>query len=154
MFRRIGSEVIGSFFWIGVGIFFAIEGIRLNVGILKNPGPGFLPLMMATLLVLFSLFILIKGLMKSKAPLSTILWKRQFLAVVSVFFYIFLLEFIDFLLSTFFFMVILFAILIKERNRWPKVLLYSAAVALAAWLVFYVIIRTPFPVPRFISIWS
>ncbi len=154
MFRRIGSEVIGSFFWIGVGIFFAIEGIRLNVGILKNPGPGFLPLMMATLLVLFSLFILIKGLMKSKTPLSTILWKRQFLAVVSVFFYIFLLEFIDFLLSTFFFMVILFAILIKERNRWPKVLLYSAAVALAAWLVFYIVIRTPFPSPRLISIWS
>jgi hypothetical protein len=45
--------------------FFAIEGISLNVGILKS-GPGFLPVMMGTLLVLFSLFILIKGLMKPK----------------------------------------------------------------------------------------
>jgi len=150
----MGSEAIGSFFWIGVGIFFAIEGISLNVGILKNPGPGFLPVMMATLLVLFSLFVLIRGLMKSKTPLFKILWKRQFLAVVSVFFYIFLLEFFDFLLSTFIFMFILFAILIKEKNRWPKVLLYSAAVALAAWLLFYVAIRTPFPSPRLISIWS
>ncbi len=154
MFRRMGSEAIGSLFWIGVGLFFAIEGISLNVGILKNPGPGFLPVMMATLLVLFSLFILIKGLMKPEVPFPKIFWKRQFLAVVSVFFYIFLLEFIDFLLSTFILMFILFAILIKERNRWPKILLYSAAVALAAWLVFYVVIRTPFPIPRFIGIWS
>ena len=154
MFRQMGSEAIGSFFWLGVGIFFAIEGIRLNVGILKNPGPGFLPLIMATLLVLFSLFILIKGLIKSKTPLSKILWKKQLLAVVSVFSYIFLLEFVDFLFSTFIFMFILFAILIKERYRWPKVLFYSAAVALAAWLVFYVVIRTPFPSPRLISIWS
>jgi putative tricarboxylic transport membrane protein len=154
MFRRIGSEAIGSFFWIGVGISFAIEGISLNVGILKNPGPGFLPVMMATLLVLFSLFILIKGVMKPKVAFPKIFWKKQFLAVVSVFFYIFLLEFIDFLLSTFILMFILFTILIKEKNKWPKILCYSAAVALAAWLVFYVVIRTPFPFPRFISIWS
>jgi putative tricarboxylic transport membrane protein len=154
MFKRLGSEVIGSFFWIGVGIFFAVEGIRLNVGILKNPGPGFLPVMMATLLVLLSLFVLIRGLMKSKTPLFKILWKRQFLSVVSVFFYIFLLEFFDFLLSTFIFMFILFTILMKEKNKWPKVLCYSAAVALAAWLVFCVVIRTPFPYPRLISVWS
>jgi putative tricarboxylic transport membrane protein len=154
MFKRIGSEAIGSFFWMGVGIFFAIEGIRLNVGILKNPGPGFLPVMMATLLVLFSLFVFIRGLTKSKTPFFKILWKRQFLAVISVFFYIFLLEFFDFLLSTFVFMFILFAILIKEKNKWLKVLCYSAAVALASWLLFYVVIRTPFPSPRLISIWS
>jgi putative tricarboxylic transport membrane protein len=154
MVKRIGSEAIGSLFWIGVGLFFAVEGISLNVGILKNPGPGFLPVMMATLLVLFSLFILIKGLMKPQVAFPKIFWKKQFLAVVSVFFYIFLLEFIDFLLSTFILMFILFAILIKERKRWSKILCYSAAVALAAWLVFYVVIRTPFPFPRFISIWS
>ena len=154
MFRRMGADAIGSLFWLVVGIFFAIEGIRLNVGTLKNPGPGFLPAVMAILLALFSLFILIKGLPKSKAPLPRISWKRQLLAVVSVFFYIFLLEFFDFLLSTFIFMFILFGILIKEGNRWPKVLLYSAAVAVAAWIVFYVAIRIPFPLPRLISIWS
>jgi hypothetical protein len=41
-----------------------------------------------------------------------------------------------------------------KGKKQTKILLYSAAVALAAWLVFYVVIRTPFPFPRFISIWS
>jgi len=154
MFRRIGSDVIGSFFWIGVGIFFAIEGIRLNVGTFKNPGPGFLPLIMAMLLILFSLSIFVMGLTKSRTPLSNIFWKRQFIAVASVFLYIFLLEFVDFLLSTFVLMCILFGTLLKERNKWIKVPLYSAVVAVATWLIFYVAIRVPFPFPRFISIWS
>ncbi len=96
MFRRMGSDIIGSLFWIGVGIFFAIEGIRLNVGTFKNPGPGFLPLIMGLLLVLFSLSIFIKGLIKPGLPSSRIFWKKQFIAVASVFLYIFLLEFVDF----------------------------------------------------------
>lgn len=153
MMRRLESEVIGSLFWMGVGIFFALEGVKLNLGTFRNPGPGFLPVIMALILLLFSLFTLAKGLIKPERPVIRILWKRHALMIASVFFYGLLLDLFGFLFSTFITMVILFGLL-RGKSRWTIVFIYSAATALAAWLVFSVALNIPFPSPRLMAIWS
>jgi putative tricarboxylic transport membrane protein len=143
--KRVGTEAIGSLFWLVVGIFFAVGGILLKLGTLRNPGPGFLPLMMASLLVAFSLFVFFKGLIESGTLLKGVQWRRQAVLVVSVFLYGLLLGFAGFLLSTFILMFVVFALFFEGKGRWPKVLSYAVLTALIGWLVFSVALKVPFP---------
>jgi putative tricarboxylic transport membrane protein len=143
--KRVKTEAIGSLFWLVVGIFFAVGGILLKLGTLRNPGPGFLPLMMASLLVAFSLFVFFKGLIESGTLLKGVQWRRQAVLVVSVFLYGLLLGFAGFLLSTFILMFVVFALFFEGKGRWPKVLSYAVLTALIGWLVFSVALKVPFP---------
>jgi putative tricarboxylic transport membrane protein len=153
MMKRLESEVIGSLFWMAVGICFALDGVKLKLGTLRNPDTGFLPMIMALILVLFSSFTLIKGLSKMTNPISRIPWRHQTLVITSVIFYGYLLDFIGFLLSTFILMFILFGLLIKGNRKWFIVFLYSATTALSTWLIFSVVLKVPFPLPRLITLW-
>ena len=145
--RQLESEVVGGLFWMAVGLFFALGGVKLNVGTLNNPGPGFLPLIIALILTFSGLLTLTKGLIRSVRPVSGISWKQQALVTASVFFYGLLLDFFGFLISTFILMFILFGLLIKGKSRWYRVFLYAAATALASWLVFSVALKCLFPHP-------
>lgn len=150
--KRIGSEVVGSFFWLAVGIFFAVGGILLKLGTLRNPGPGFLPLIMALLLISFSLFVLARGLMGPERFLKGIPWRSQIVTVASVFLYGLLLDLVGFLLSTFVLMFVLFGLQFTGKSRWRRVFLYAAATALMGWLVFSVTLNVPFPRARLMAI--
>jgi hypothetical protein len=143
----MGSEVVGGLFWLAVGIVFAVGGIMLGLGKMRNPGPGFLPLMMALLLICFSLFLLVRGLTGTTllSALKGLRWKTQGLMVASVFLYGFLLNLLGFLLSTFVLMWILFKLSFQNKSGWSKVLFCAAVTALIGWLVFSVALRVPFP---------
>ena len=151
--KRLESEVVGSLFWMAVGIFFAFGGVELKRGTLRTPGPGFLPLIMAFLLIALSLFVLAKGLIRPVRPVSGIRWRRPALVIASVFFYGLLLDLVGFLFSTFILMFILFGLLIRAKNRWPRVFLYATATAVVAWLIFSVALSVPFPSARVMAIW-
>jgi putative tricarboxylic transport membrane protein len=144
--KRSDSEVIGGLFWGAVGLFFAVGAVRLKLGTFHNPGPGFIPLGIASLLILFSIFVLAKGLIKPTGLAGKIPWKRPALVIGSVLLYGLLLSAIGFLPSTFILMVILFSLLIPfKKRRWLYVILCAAETALGAWLVFSVFLRVPFP---------
>jgi putative tricarboxylic transport membrane protein len=145
LMNRIGSEVVGGLFWLAVGVFFAVGGIMLKPGTLRNPGPGFLPLMMALLLISFSLFVLARGLIGPDRSLKGVQWRSQIVLVVSVFLYGLLLDLMGFLLSTFVLMFVLFGLFFKGKRKWPKVFFCAAATALVGWLVFSVALKVPFP---------
>jgi hypothetical protein len=143
--KRLGTEAIGSLFWLAVGLFFAVGGILLKLGALRNPGPGFLPLMMASLLIAFSVFVFVKGLIEPGKLLKGVQWRNQTLLVVSVLLYGFLLGLAGFLFSTFALMFVLYGLFFEGKGRWPKVLFCAAATALIGWLVFSVALKVPFP---------
>jgi len=143
--KRFGSEVIGSLFWLAVGLFFAVGGILLKPGTLRNPGPGFLPLLMSLILISLSLFILIRALHRPDGILKGIQWRGQAVVVASLFLYGLLLDFLGFLISNFVLMFILYGLLFEGKKKWPRVLFYSAATAVAGWLVFAVALKVPFP---------
>ena len=143
--KRIGSEVVGALFWLAIGVFFAGGGILLEPGTPRNPGPGFLPLIMASLLVAFSLVVLAQGLLRPEPRGKAIGWRSQAALVTSVFLYGWVIDFAGFLLSTFGLMVVLFRLPSQGKGRWPRVVLYAAATAVAGWLVFSVALRVPFP---------
>ena len=143
--NRLSADVIGSLFWLAGGIFFGVGGILLKPGTPRNPGPGFLPLIMASLLVCFSLLTLAKGLAWPGSALKKIQVKNQVVVVASVFGYGVLLDLAGFLLSTFALMCALFGLLLEGNGKWSRVLLYAAGTALIGWLVFSVALKVPFP---------
>jgi putative tricarboxylic transport membrane protein len=150
--KRLGSEVVGSLFWLAVGVFFLVGGIMLKPGTLRNPGPGLLPLIMSLLLISFSLFVLAKALIAPEGILKRIQWKGQTAVVASVFLYGLLLDLLGFLLSTFALMFLLYGLLFEGKNKWSRVFFYAAATALAGWLVFSVALKVPFPKGRLIVV--
>ena len=152
MNRRIEPEVIGSVFWLAVGIFFALGGLRLGLGTLSSPGPGFLPVIMAMFLGSFSLFKIVKGLIRPGINIGRIPWIRAIWVIASVFLFGLLLDLIGFLLSTFIMMFILFGLL-RGKKGWTHVFIYSVITALAAWLVFSVALEIPFPPSRLMAMW-
>jgi putative tricarboxylic transport membrane protein len=143
--KRLGSDVIGSLFWLAVGGFFGVGGLLLKPGTPRNPGPGFLPLIMALLLVGFSLVALARGLGGAGSVLKKIQVKNQTIVVASVFGYGVLLDLAGFLAATFILMCALFGLLIEGNAKWSRVLLYAAGTALIGWLVFSVALKVPFP---------
>ena len=149
--KRPSADVIGSLFLLAVGIFFGVGGILLKPGTPRNPGPGFLPLIMASLLVCFSLVTLVRGLAGSGSPLKKIQVKNQAVVVASVFGYGMLLDFAGFLLSTFVLMCALFGLLLEGNAKWSRVLLFAAGTALVGWLVFSVALKVPFPHGRLMA---
>ena len=128
-------------------MFFACAGLNLKLGNLHSPGPGFLPIIVSLTLIFFGLVSLAKGLIRPERSVKGIVWKRPLFMIASVFFFGFLLDFIGFLLSTFILMFILFGLLITGKRKWPRVIFYSVVIALAAWLVFSVALKVPFPSP-------
>jgi hypothetical protein len=151
LMKRLNSEIIGSLFWMLVGICFALGTIKLKVGTPRNIGSGFFPLAMALILILFSGFNLVRGVIRSSRPIERISWKPHLGVVICIFLYGFLLNVIGFLLSTFILMSAFFGLLLKGERKWVKVMLYSSVTALAAWLTFSVVLHVPFPSPRLIN---
>ncbi len=143
--KRIGSESAGGLFWLAVGVFFAVGGILLKLGTLRSPGPGFLPLVMASLLIAFSLFVFVRGLVEPGKVLKGVQWRGQAVLVASVFLYGLLLDLVGFLLSTFVLMAVIFVLFFEGQGRWKKTLFCAAATALIGWLVFSLALKVPFP---------
>jgi hypothetical protein len=139
------SEVIAGLFWLAVGILFAAGGMMMSLGSLRNPGPGFLPLMMALLLVAFSLVILARRAPGPARVLKKTQWKSQTALVAAVFLYGLLLNLAGFLFSTFVLMLVLFGLSFEGKCSWWRVLCYAAATAFIGWLVFSVTLKVPFP---------
>ena len=150
--KRPSADVVGSLFWLVVGIFFGVGGVLLKPGTPRNPGPGFLPLIMASLLACFSLITLARGLAGSGSALKQIHVKNQVVVVASVFGYGALLDIAGFLLSTFALMCALFGLLLEGNAKWPRVFLYAAGTASIGWLVFSVALKVPFPQGRLMAI--
>ncbi len=150
--RRLGSDVVGSLFWLVVGGLFAVGGVLLKPGTPRNPGPGFLPLIMALLLVCFSLFVFAKGLWAAERRLETIQWKGQAALVGAVLAYGWLLDSTGFLLSTFGLMWVLFGLMSSGKRGWARATLYAGATAVVGWLVFAVALKVPFPQGRLVVI--
>ena len=61
-------DLIPCIVWIILAAFVAFQSIRLNLGRLVDPGPGFLPFCCSVILCLFALFLLFSQLFEKRRP--------------------------------------------------------------------------------------
>lgn len=120
------------------------ESLHLPLGSLRQPGPAFIPILLALLLVLLGIGVVLTG---SRAPLlSSIGWQgwRHALAILAAsIFAVFALERLGYRLT----MVVVLGLLIKlvERRGWVMSLAFALGLSFGSFFLFYTLLRVPLP---------
>jgi putative tricarboxylic transport membrane protein len=140
---------IGSIFWLVVGAFVIIHANQLGLGRLRNPGPGFIFFLSALILVSLAaidLVVTFFGKAKkedAKEPIWGPRWKKVLLVLGALSVYIYLFNFLGFLLSTFLLLVFLFKAV--EPTKWWIAIASSLVTILISYCLFNRWLMVPFP---------
>ena len=137
----------GGFLAVG-GVFVVIHGLKLGMGNLKTPGPGFFPLSVGFFLLFFSGLIIFLGVRERKTNVNynewpsfhaNIFWSLGLLFVYSLF----LLESLGFILSGF--SLLLYFYKISSGKKWWVSALYAALIVSVSYYFFGVLLEAQFP---------
>ena len=141
-------DKISSLFWFSFGGFIIIYSIyHLDIGILKEPGPGFFLLASGIAVCLTSIMIFIKAVLSKEREgmkiFGGIVWFKPVLVLAILSFYIYFFRRLGFILDTFLLMILLFKCV--EPQSWTIAILYSFLTVLVTWLIFGYWFEVQFP---------
>jgi hypothetical protein len=139
---------ISGLFWFLFGSFILLYTFRhLDLGSLKEPGPGFFLLISGAGVCLTSMMIFTKAILSKKKETLTIfggiIWFKPVLILVIIFSYIYFFKKLGFILDTFILMILLFKCI--EPQSWRVAILYSTLTVLITWLIFGYWFEIQFP---------
>ena len=142
------NDLIGGFFFLGAGIFFAVYSRSVDIGTMEEPGPGFLPLWAGVLLALMSAALLGKAFFKKFGQGEAFFpesdsWRRVGMVVASLIVYNLLLKQLGFILVTFLFVAFLVRFIFPKT--WLKTVVTAALSTAGAQLVFVTLLEIQFP---------
>ena len=146
----MGRDKWSSLFWAGVGVVICIFSVKLSLGTLRNPGPGFLPFATGAILagLSFIYHLQSRGGLSAESKAKPI-WKdkhRGFKMVLTVFalmVYAVAMEYLGFLMSTFVFLAFLLRFI--EPQRWTTVLLGSLLASGVSFCIFDLLLQCQLP---------
>lgn len=140
------DQVIGLV-WFALGIGITMNAIHLGLGELRRPGVGFMAFLAGVLLGVSGFILTLLATLKGKEVGHKIWegqnWKNIALPLLALSIYIFLLEFLGFLLTTFLSQFLLFRMI--EPKKWFTPLISSVVIAFFSYLVFSVWLKISFP---------
>jgi hypothetical protein len=142
-----------SLFWLLFSAVMGQQSFRLPMGVMRDPGAGFFPLMIALVTGLLALLALGEALRdkqepmaaQSEAPGSTARFRWWNIAVIlaALIAYALTLTTVGFLVNTFLFMLLLLKVI--EPQTWKKSLVASVITAVASELFFNVMLNAQIP---------
>lgn len=130
---------------VGVAYLYAASGF--SIGVMKRPGVGFVPMLIGTVAVLFSVIELAKCLISLRAdgesPLTSGQWLKllAFFAIAAM--YVGIVFFVGYLVATFV-MLILLTKIFGEKS-WVKPLIFAALLAYGSHYLFTDLLLVPLP---------
>jgi len=136
--RRVGLGAL-----LG-GILIAVAGWRLGLGTSRLPGPGFFPLLIACTMSGLGIWLILRPESKgTPVPAESSRWSAFAIALISIFAYVMVLNWIGYLASTF----ALLAVQLRwvEKRRWSTSLLTAGIAAMVSLIVFRVFLKVPLP---------
>jgi putative tricarboxylic transport membrane protein len=137
------DRVSGTFF-ILLGLFVIWERRVLPLGTPGNPGPGYFPLLLAVLLILFGVILFIRG--KQSTPFRSVKWPeaRTAMAILGCCIFATLgMETIGYRVTMALILAFLFGIL--ERLKIWQVLALTLSLALGSFWLFDTFLKVPLP---------
>ena len=144
-------NLITGIIWFILAIIILGEAIRLDLGTLHFPGPGFFPFLTAIPLA-FLAFLLIweTAVRKSRTAkgdqavwAADTDWRKILLSLAALIIYALLLERVGYILSTFLLMLFLFKNI--EPQKWGVAVFASAVAVLLSYFIFNVWLQCQFP---------
>ena len=144
MIRRLGSDVFSGLMLLALALYVGWENRVYPVGTLQEPGPGYLPLLLAVFLGAMGILIAFWGI--RSAPLATMKWSEATRAVVilaACAAATFALERLGYRLTMVVLLVFFLGVL--ERRRPVPVVLVSLGFSLASFYVIGDLLHVPLP---------
>lgn len=149
---------ISNIFLLGFSVLILSLSLKLGIGNVQKPGPGFVPFLTSILLLSLSSLIFIKeirGSAEDGGKISFIKWEnltKPINLMIALIGYTFLFETLGYLISTFLLMLAMF--IIYEAKRWHVQMITAAIIVSLSFLLFYVWLRVPLPTGLFdVSSW-
>jgi putative tricarboxylic transport membrane protein len=127
---------------LSIAVLVASRGLPL--GTLRTPGPAYMPVVLALLLLFFGLLLV--AMRGSSAPLWTVRWhewRHAVAIVIVVVFFAYALERLGYRLSVAAALVFLLGAM--ERKSVLFTLVFSVAVAAASFFIFSTLLKVPLP---------
>ena len=141
---------MSSLFWILIALSVAIHAYGLGLGRFRQPGPGFIFFLAALLLIILGAIDLVANLIsrskmrKEETSIwSGLRWQRVLLVLGALLAYVYLLNVLGFVSSTFLLMVFLFKAV--EPTKWWVATVSSVTTILISYTVFKIWLQVPFP---------
>ena len=140
---------ITSLVWLGFAGYICFESIRLPLGSLRDPGPGFLPLLVGLILAGLSVVCFRRAQTAESEDqkgswYSQERWKNLIWVLLALFAYALTLDPLGFLLSTFLFLSFLFRVGMGPK-KWFWSIGGSLIASLSCYVVFELWLRTQLP---------
>ncbi len=140
-------DLYGGLFWLLMAIFVSGMGVKFGLGTLSYPGPGFFPFLVGLILLCFSFgMIIIAFKERSKGP-EFKEWpsfgKGVFVTLAILFAYAFSLEYIGFIIGSFFLMFYFFKVP-GARKWWFSTTATVVTIALTYYF-FVVLLKAQLP---------
>ncbi|HME45607.1 MAG TPA: tripartite tricarboxylate transporter TctB family protein [Syntrophorhabdales bacterium] len=137
----MSRELKAGIFFLVISVLVIWESVRVDVGTLKEPGPGFLSFCVG--IVLFGLSIVLVGRGRRVREKGTPHSGRVLLALASLFAYSLVLGLAGFVAATFFLVAALLQL--GQSRRWWWLAGVSGLVTFAAYFVFGALLHVYFP---------
>jgi len=120
------------------------ESRRLPLGTFRQPGPAFVPILLALLLLIFGIFVVLTA--RRAQLLSSIRWTewRHAVAILAAsVFSVFGMERLGYRLTVL--IVLIFLVKLVEQRGWLLSLGFAFALSFGSFFLFYTILRVPLP---------
>jgi len=120
------------------------ESRRLPLGTFRQPGPAFVPILLALLLLIFGIFVVLTA--RRAQLLSSIRWTewRHAVAILAAsVFSVFGMERLGYRLTEL--IVLIFLVKLVEQRGWLLSLGFAFALSFGSFFLFYTILRVPLP---------
>jgi putative tricarboxylic transport membrane protein len=142
-----------SLFWLLFSVVMGQQAFRLPMGVMRDPGAGFFPLLIALLTGLLAILALVEALREKQEPTAAqaeapgpterFRWWNIAVILAALIAYALTLTTVGFLVNTFLFMLLLLKVI--EPQTWTKSLLASGITAAASELFFNGLLNAQIP---------
>ena len=143
-------DLFSGMFWLIIAGWVCFHARKLDIGTLRNPGPGFIFFWGGILLGVFSLMVLILSIKfqqktspKASAPFKNIDWRKVIYILLSLVVYGLILEQVGYLISTF--LLISFMLYTIEAKRWYLVVFVATTSSLLSYAIFVLWLQVQLP---------
>lgn len=143
-------ERVGILFWLAVGLVSIYGSTRLGLGVLREPGSGFLPFIAGCFISLMAVFIFLNSFLRKRetqdkpsAFWAEVNWHRPAIISLLTFGFVLVLEWLGFILASFFLLFILFKGV--EKFSWKKAMIIPTLTLGLTYLLFNVFLKASLP---------
>ncbi len=134
--------------WLILSVFVFTASLRLGVGALRSPGPGFIPFLASIGLAFFACILLGLNLAAKTQAISRengangSNWGNHLIVISALAIYCLILYKLGYLLSTFGLMIVLFSL--GKMKPWAMII-GALVTSLSSYVLFAVLLGTPLP---------